>query len=168
MSRVGVLREYDADKESFEQYVERCECFCTTNGVKDEELKASVGAATYSIARNLASRNKPSDMTYMYDDLKNLLGHFKPMPLTIAERFIFHRRSQRTGESIGDYIVALKVAASSCDFADFQQQALRDGLVCSLSNENIQKCMLAESHLDWKKAQELALALQSAEQGEKP
>ena len=170
MARVGVLREYDAEAESFEHYVERFECFCTANGVKDEvkvaTFLASIGAATYATARNLASPGKPIDMTYLA--LKKLLEeHFKPTPLIIAERFKFHRRNQRAGESIGDYIVALKAAASSCEFTDFLEQALRDRLVCGLSNENIQKRMLAESALDWKKAQELALAMDSAEQGAK-
>ena len=101
-----------------------------------------------------------------YQNLKDLLAqHFRPTPLVIAERYKFHRRNQKPDESVADYIVALKAAAATCKFDTFLAQALRDRLVCGLANENIQKHMLAQGDLDWKKAQELALAMESAEQG---
>ena len=66
MARVGALREFETGTETWANYIERFECFCTANGVKNEvkvgTFLASIGAATYAIARNLASPGVPIDM----------------------------------------------------------------------------------------------------------
>ena len=73
--------------------------------------------------------------------------HLSPKPLIIVERYKFHKRTQHEGESVAQYLAALRKLAEKCDFRDFLNQVLRDKLVCRLRNENIQTKLLAETDL---------------------
>ena len=55
-----------------------------------------VGSKTYSLLRSLVA---PSLKTFV---------HFEPKPLVIAERFLFHKRSQALGESIANDMAELR------------------------------------------------------------
>ena len=103
--------------------------------------------------------------------LKTLLvQHYKPKALVIVERFTFHKRDQRTGESINDFLIELRKLAWSCNFGTFLEQALRDHFVCGLTNPQIQRCLLSEKDLTLEKAVTLATAMEMAvlEPQEKP
>ena len=50
----------------------------------------------------------------------------------IAERFKFHRRNQRDGETVAQYLAELRKLTEQCDFKEYLEEALRDRLVCSL------------------------------------
>ena len=110
---------------------------------------ASVGSVMYGITRNLDDPKVPKDMRW--SDLEKLLNdHFKPTPLTIAERFKFHRHEQKPEEKVGSYVVALKELAATCEFGSFLNEALRDRLVCGLRSEAVQWRLLSEKDLTWK------------------
>lgn len=53
----------------------------------------------------------------------------------ISERYKFHNRNQKTHEKISEYIIELKSLSQECKFGEFLDDALRDRLVCGLSNE---------------------------------
>jgi hypothetical protein len=77
-------------------------------------------------------------------------------PLEIAERFRFGTRSQKPGESIGEYVLALKKTVHSlfhCHFAgEFLNRALRDRFVCGLKNVKIQNKLLNIENITFDKA----------------
>lgn len=56
---------------------------------------------------NLLSPAKPKETT-LHDIVQRLKSHYDPAPLEITESFHFGMRNQHAGESISDYIVALK------------------------------------------------------------
>ena len=62
-----------------------------------------------------------------------------------------------------DYAAALKRCSKRCEFGGFLEQALRDRFVCGLRNRQIQKRLLTETELTWKKALDTAIAMESAE-----
>ena len=68
---------------------------------------------TYSLLRNLTSPNKPSEKDYA-TLVKLLKDHLSPKPLIIAERFRFHKRNQREGETVTQYIAELRKLAEFC------------------------------------------------------
>ena len=59
-------------------------------------------------------------------------------------------------------MVELKRLALKCDFGTFLEEALRDRLVCGLKSVQIQKKLLAERHLTFKKAFETAQSMELA------
>ena len=62
----------------------------------------------------------------------------------------------------GVYVVGLKHQASRCKFGAFLEEALRDRLVCGLRSEAIQKKLLSEKGLTFKRACDVAQAMELA------
>ncbi len=105
----GRVDEYKESKEDFESYMERFEQWLLANDIANEKkvsvFLSVIGADTYGLLKNLVTPTKPSEMSY--NELKAaLLAHYRP--LVIAERFKFQKRNQKEGESVADYIVALR------------------------------------------------------------
>ena len=96
-----------------------------------------------------------------------LKSHFEPKPLLIAERFHFHRRDQAAGETIAEYVAELRRLSTHCDFGDTLNDALRDRLVCGLRYESVQKRLLSEPDLTFKRALEIAQSLEAADKNAK-
>jgi hypothetical protein len=94
-------------------------------------LLTVIGAPTYSLLKSLLAPERPSSkkLAELVSTLKN---HFSPKPSVIAERFKFHGRYQKEGESIAQYIVELRKLASTSDFGSFLSESLRDRFVCGL------------------------------------
>ena len=67
------------------------------------------------------------------------------------------------GESIADYVAALRKLASTCEFGDYLDQALRNRLVCGLKSGRMQQKLLTETSLSFKKAIEIATGMEAAE-----
>lgn len=63
----------------------------------------------------------------------------------IAERFHFYQRNQLAGESIADYVAALRKLATHCEFEEKLQETLRDKFMCGLRKEATQRKLLTET-----------------------
>ena len=66
-------------------------------------------------------------------------------------------------ESVPEYIVTLKHLVTHCDFGMFLNDALRDQLVIEFRLDSIQRKLLAENKLTFKKACKIAQAIELAE-----
>ena len=66
-----------------------------------------VGPATFNILRNLISPKKPGDHTYK-ENVEVLAKHFKLTPSEIVERFKFHSRFRKQGESVSTFVAELR------------------------------------------------------------
>ena len=163
---IGRLDEFQMGKDDFDCYIERMEQYFVANAVPEDKQVAAfltvIGVPAYELLRNLILPETPKDKTLA--ELKTVLrSHLKPKPLTIAERFKFHKRSQREMETVAEYVVALKELSTHCEFGNFLNDALRDRLVCGLYKESIQKRLLSESELTFAKACEIAQAMELAD-----
>ena len=116
----------------------------------------------YSLLRDLLAPNKPDSKTFK-ELAETLKAHYEPKPLVIAERFYFHSRSQKPGESIGEYVAELRRLATNCEFGEYLNEALRGRLVCGLINAATQHRLLTEVNLTLAKAVELAQGMEAAE-----
>lgn len=167
---LGSLGEFDPDKDNISSYLERVQLYFEANIVEDDRkvavLLTLIGAKTYETLRSLLAPELPRDKPF--DELLGILRkHFDPQPLLIAERFRFYQRSQKTDESIADYIADLRRLSIKCEFGEFLDQALRDRFVCGVRTESIQKKLLTEADLTMKRAQEIAQSIESADKGAK-
>ena len=85
--------------------------------------------------------NEPVDKSYA--QLKEtLMTHYAPRPIVIGERYRFYKRVQKESESVSDFVVMLKKLASTCEFGNFLNEALRDRFVCGLRRENCRRRLL--------------------------
>lgn len=64
----------------------------------------------------------------------------------IAERFTFHNRKQKVGESVYVYISEINSLAADCCFKTYFYQALRDRLVSFLLNTTMVSRLIAETN----------------------
>lgn len=165
MTTIGRVPEFDPSKEDFESYLERFERWLDANEIVDGK-KANVflsvlGPTEYRLLKSLVEPRKCVELTYT-ELTEAMSTHFKPKPILIAERFRFYRRVQNTGEPLADFIIDLKKLASSCEFGQFLDDALRDRFVVGLAEEAYHRRLLTEKDLTFKKACDIALGLELA------
>ena len=167
-SITGKIQEFKPDgKERFSTYIDRLNLYFDANSVAQDKKVAVfltvIGAGNYALLSDHFAPDKPKDKSL--DELIDVLkGHFEPEPILIAERFQFHKRDQKRGETIATFVAELRCLATHCSFgADFLDQALCDRFVCGLANEAIQKKLLLEADLDLAKAVKIALSLKGAD-----
>ena len=170
MALIGKIEEYD-EKERWIEYTERLEQYFTANEITDNGKKRVVllsvcGAKTYmyKLIRNLVNPRKPTDK--LFAELVNLVkNHLNPRPSSIMYmyRCKFNSRFRQQGETIQQYVAELRNLSEHCEFGDQLEKMLRDRLVCRVNDERIQQRLLAESQLEFKKAMELATAMETAD-----
>ena len=164
---IGEIGEFSEGKETFTCYLERLEQFFIANAIKQDRAVSVfltltvIGPKSYTLLKSMVSPDKVSEKSL--EELKKILrNHYSPQPLIIAERYKFHKREQKSGESVNEYVVELKRLASTCQFGTFLNDALRDRLVCGMLNTQSQKKLLAEKELTLVRAVQLAVAYEMA------
>ena len=119
------------------------------------------GSKTYKLIRNLAMPGKPSDKTFK-EIVELVQNHKNPKPSAIVQRFKFNTRFRKPGESIASYVAELQNISEHCDFENTLEEMLCHRLVCKINHEQIQRRLLAESTLDFKKAMKIATSMETA------
>lgn len=97
--------------------------------------------------------------TVKFDELvSELKAYFLPKVNIAMERHKFFTRTQQMGESIHEYVTALKNLSLSCDFNDLREDLVRDIFVCGLNNNwsKIKERLLNEGDIKLEKALEIA------------
>lgn len=152
--------------EDFNDYVERLEQFFILNDIEEEKKVACLitllGQETYAILKKLISPVEAKTQGYV-ELIKVLKDYFKPDLNEIPERYKFHKEDQKSGQSIGDYVVELKSKAATCKFGDFLKEALRDRFVFGVKSTYLRTMLLKERDLTFEKACEQALNWEAAE-----
>lgn len=163
---IGRIEPYNLGNSNWDAYVRRVNQFITLNSI-DNALKVAtlvtvVGAECYELMCDLCAPDTPESKSY--DQLVALVKeHLEPDRSEIAERHIFRQRIQRQGENIREYLQALKHLAKTCNFGACLEICLRDQFVSGLVDEDMRSRIFAERGIDYKRAVELALALEAAE-----
>ena len=161
------LREFNPAVEDWTSYAERLEFYFAANEVKEAEKQRAVlfsvcGAATYKLIKNLLAPTKPVDATFK-DIVKLLTEHYQPKPSKVVQRYLFNSRVRKQGESVATYIAELKHLSEHCEFTGILEDMLCDSLVCGINDSRIQRHLLAEPDLNYKKVCELVLAFEAAD-----
>ena len=130
------------------QYEERMLCYFEANGIMDEsKMKAiflpAVGARTYKLLRNLTAPAKPRERSFI-DLRKALSNHYNPMPSVMVQRLRFNSRVRHTGESVAEFVSALRALSEFCEDGETLNEMLRNHLVCGIDDERTQRRLLAE------------------------
>ena len=129
-------------------------------------LLSMCGAATHQLIRNLVALGKPSDK--LFKKIVQLMqDHHNPPPSVTVQWHKFHSCSQKDGESIAEFVAELRHLSEHCSFDMTLDHMLCDRLVCGVRDACIQRCLLAEPDLTFKKAFELAQAEEAADRNAK-
>ncbi|XP_047543258.1 uncharacterized protein K02A2.6-like [Vanessa atalanta] len=163
---ISKIEPFSVDSQNWDSYVRRLKQFITLNsiddGLKVATLLTLVGGECYNLLCDLCSPDHPEDKEF--DELVELLKHnLEPEKSEIAERHSFRERTQLQGESIRLYLQGLKHLAKTCNFGSKLEENLRDQFVSGLYSEEMRSRIFAEKDIDYKRAVELASALEAAE-----
>ena len=166
MATHSVFGEFIQGQEDWTAYCERLEQYMVANDIQDVGKKRAIllsacGAATYQLIRNLVAPGKPTDHTFE-QLVKQVTDHLTPPPSAIMQRYKFNSRAQKDGETVADYVAELRRLSEHCKF-DSLDEMLRDRLVCGIRDVRVQRRLLAEADLDFKKAFEFAQAAEVAD-----
>ena len=162
----GQMCELDSSREDWMEYSERLSHYFIANGTTDAARKKAilltvVGTATYKQLRSLVSPAKVDDKTYQ-QLVKALQNFHSPKPSEIVQRYKFNSRYRQPGESVSMFVSELSGLAKFCNYGMALDDMLRDRLVCSINNASIQRRLLSEQDLTFKKANTLALGMEMA------
>ena len=162
---LGHVEPFDLS-ENWSLYTERLGQFFVANEIKDDAKQVAVlltviGSKPYELLHSLLAPAVPASKKYA--ELVAVLGdHLNPKPLVIAEIFKFHHRNQREGETVAQYMAALRKLTERCEFKDYLEEALRDRLVCGLRSEAVQRRLLSEKDLKLQTAYDVAVSMEAA------
>ncbi len=165
MSLFGSISEFLESKESWPQYQERLEQFFIANEVEERKRKAiflsTIGPAAYRTLGNLVSPKKPGEETYA-QLIRVMFEHYNPKPLVTMQRYRFYSRFRQPNESVSVFVAELRNIAKDCEFGAALEENLRDRLVCGISDHNLQKRLLSEQNLTFKRAFDIAQSHETA------
>ncbi|XP_065891627.1 uncharacterized protein [Dysidea avara] len=150
MASNSTLETFNPAVESVDDYKERFDFYCTAAGVHQDRLKAlflaRVGREVFSKVKILASPRPLTelDLPEIVDLMKE---HYKKDTIEIAEHFKFFKRAQQEQETLANYQAELRKLAKNCNFGNYLDTALRDQLVCGLSDRKTQRELLCIPNL---------------------
>lgn len=88
-----------------------------------------------------------------YNDVIQAFENFcKPRKNTVYERYIFHQRNQREGESFDTFLIDIKRLIRTCEFGDTENEMLRDRIVLGVTDKRLQTRLLETSDLTYETA----------------
>lgn len=160
---------YNKEEMQWSTWHDRLEGMFAILDIKTEEKKRMnilhyIGLQNYENLVIKLSPVKPKDRTYT--ELVQLLeSEFSPAPNEIVENYRFHLRKQRDGESINDFVAALRKLAIKCKFDTYLNTALRNQLVFGLRSQKVQARLLEEKDLTYELAIQKAKAMEMSHQG---
>ena len=105
----------------------KVEHYLVANSIENVEKRIAVlfslcSPSTYELTRSPVAPGKPNDK--MFEE------HFTPTPSSIMQRFQFNAHIQSEGDSIAEFVVALRKLAQYCEFGDTLEM-MRDRVGCS-------------------------------------
>ena len=162
----GQLQAFSQEEESFTSWLAQFQIFLRINGITEEDNKRDiflsyVGKKAYNILRDLTLPDDPNSVAL--DDLQQLLkDHFQPAANLYTRRYRFNKCQQEPGENISTFVARLKNLAQECEFSGFLNDALCSQLILGLTSDKLRKALLCEKNLNFKKAVEISLSLETA------
>ena len=170
----GKIDSFEEGKETWEHYCERLGHYFIANGIGDTEeadlnkrrsiLLSVCGSRIYKLMSDLLAPNKPGTKTFA-ELVKLVQDHYAPKPSEIVQRYKFHNRFRRQGESVAAYVAELRHLTEHCNFGPTLDVMIRDRLVCGIMDDKIQRRLLSEKDLTLKKAYDIAISMETAEKG---
>ncbi|KAJ1186206.1 hypothetical protein NDU88_002989 [Pleurodeles waltl] len=126
-------------KKTFLHYARVCGSNLT-NERKTALLMHCLGCEGQEIFESLPDPGEDAtDLNEFELCLKKLDLHYLPKVSTILERYHFGMREQRQGESIEEYVTALRKLASTCKFGSTIEERIRDQFMLRCASDKIRQ-----------------------------
>lgn len=162
------IEVFDEAKSTFERWLQRLESAFIIFAITDGKLKTHfllhyVGSQVYDFVCDSVAPDAVKDKSYE-EIVKILKDYYNPKPLEVAEYYKFHHRHQQEGETVKEYVAALRKMAVNCNFGEYLLTALRNQLVCGVRAKKIRDRLLETKDLNFTNAVEIAVSLESTQE----
>ena len=141
MTLYGQIKEFNQTEETIHDYLDRL-CFyleaneVTVDAKKRAVLLTVIGPQQFRLLKDLSAPAKPADKSF--NELTKLLkDHHAPAPPKFMCRAKFDARSRHQGETIANYVAALRHLSEYCEFGDTLNDRLCEKFVTGVNNQNI-------------------------------
>ncbi|XP_063800090.1 interferon-inducible GTPase 5-like [Pseudophryne corroboree] len=166
---LGKIEEFDPASDDWLLYTERLEQYFIANDIDEKKqvavLLSVIGRKAYRVLHSITAPEKPANKAFA-DIVQVMHDHLSGKRRLIDEPIQFHGKHQNEGESIAGNMARLKIMPERCQIGDRLHNALRDRLVCGISNERMQKKLLTEPDLTFLHAVREAVSMETeAEDG---
>lgn len=133
----------------FSQYLEQLDWIFSHHKITDSEEKkitflASCNTEVFSELKLLFPDRSLKRVPFS-EICHALTRKYDTSESVLRRRYKFYRREQGPTESSEDFIRAIKHLADRCEFGSFKQTAIRDRLVCGISDRDLQKRLLEKN-----------------------
>ena len=159
MATHGSIGEFSADNETWVSYVERIQQYFVVNDIKTDNKQRAVllsfcGPSTYQLIRSVVSPAKPTKKKF-HKIVQLMNEYYFPRLSVMMQHFSFNSRSRKRGKSVATFVADLRRLSEHCDFCKSLGEMLCDRLICGINDDRMQRRLLAESGLTFKKVYEL-------------
>ena len=168
----GSISEFQPNSEDWVSYIERLQYYFQANDIADENdkkraiLLTACGLPTLKLIKGLVGSDKVQTLTYN-EIVKAVTDFYVPTPSPIVQRFHFNSHVRKQNETIAQFVAALRQLSEDCGYGATLEDMIRDRLVCGVNHEGIQRKLLSEKDLTYKRAFELATAVEAAKRNSK-
>ncbi|XP_045502933.1 uncharacterized protein LOC123699928 [Colias croceus] len=84
--------------------------------------------------------------------IKKFDEYFGAKPNLTLARYNFFMRNQEVGESINQYVTALRLLSKTCEFKSLEEELIRDRIVCGINNAMVRDRLLRTEDLSLEKS----------------
>lgn len=154
MATYGTLTAFESGTNNWRSYTEQFNyCFIandiTTDSKKVAILLSACGQSTFNTISSLVDADTLQGIKY--NDLIQLLSnHYDPAPSSIVQRYKFYNRVRAEGESIANFVAALREIAKHCEYGGTLKIMLRDRLATKLSRRDCWQRRILPWTKQWK------------------
>ena len=116
-----------------------------TDGAKKKaSLLAALPQETYQLVKDLVAPTKVTDVAVTYEIIvKKVQEHIRPEKNPLVARKELDDRTRKSGESVQEYVAALKHLAQECKFTDgARKERLRDRILSGIQDDDMVKALL--------------------------
>ena len=163
MALYGQIKEFNQTEETIHDYLDRLCFYLEANEVTvDAKKRAVIGPQQFRLLKELSAPAKPADKSF--NELTKLLkDHHAPAPPKFMCRAKFDARSRHQGETIANYVAALRHLSEYCEFGDTLNDRLCEKFATGVNNQDIGlQRKLLERNLTLDKAIQLATSIQQS------
>lgn len=137
--------------ENWRRWLQRYELYLAASGAVDKDDKIKVAILLHAIGDegidifNTFTFDTEGDEAKLAVVVGKFHAYCNPRKNTVMERYSFWERSQKEGETIDQFVTALKNRAKNCEFGDQKDFMIRDRIIFGVREARLKERLLRDS-----------------------
>lgn len=167
------FENFKQDQESFAQYIERFENYCSIKGLTESSVKKKtflniVGSKYYEIDKSINAPKTLEEVSFK-DLTESLINYVSPKPGKLICQHRFLSRCQEANETVSQYAAELQKFIADCSFQCECGKSVADLLLCAQfirglnKNEIREKLLMEGDAVDFKKLLQTSQSIEASQ-----